>query len=100
MGFSNDDTTRQLAKLSFKEQDIKQILEETHATAKIFLNAMKKAVLKKEVANSNGAENNPLLKEIGIIKPEEEIKTSPATEKVKQVPETTEESNTGTEILT
>ena len=52
------------------------------------------------MANSNGAENNPLLKEIGIIKPEEEIKTSPATEKVKQVPETTEESNTGTEILT
>ena len=68
MGFSTENATRQLAKISFKEQDVQKILEETQATAKIFLDAMKKSVMQKSTENFN-----PLLQAIGIVKPSEKI---------------------------
>ena len=77
MGYSPENATRQLARLSFKDQDISLILTETQATARIFLDAMQKAVVQLEVENVNDAENNPLLKEIGVIQVEDEITKTP-----------------------
>ena len=84
MGYSTEGATRQLASLSFKEQNINQVLEETQATARIFLDAMQKSIMKKEIGDVNVAENNPLLKEIGVIKPYEEVKKSPKTEIIQE----------------
>ncbi len=77
MGLPTENATRQLAALSFKDQEIMQILEETQKTARIFLDAMQKATMKKEVENVTVAENNPILKEIGIIKIEKEVTKTP-----------------------
>ena len=71
MGFSTEKPTRKLASISFQEYDIPKILEETQATAKIFLDAMQRAVNQKSAENINLPENNPLLKEIGVIQHEE-----------------------------
>ncbi|MBQ6975245.1 MAG: hypothetical protein IJS81_07500 [Selenomonadaceae bacterium] len=68
MGYSTENVTRQLASISFKDQDIPAILEETQATARIFLDAMQKAVNQKTADDVNLPENNPLLKEIGVVK--------------------------------
>ena len=67
MGFSTESATRQLARMSLKDYDIPKILEETQATTKIFLDAMQKSVLTKSAENVSLPENNPLLKEIGVI---------------------------------
>ena len=69
MGYSSEDATRQLAQLSFKEQDIQLVLAETQKTARIFLDAMQRAVAKRGVTpeNVSAPENNPLMAEIGII---------------------------------
>ena len=67
MGFSTESVTRQLARMSFKDYDIPKILEETQTTAKIFLDAMQRSVLTKSAENVSLPENNPLLKEIGVI---------------------------------
>ena len=80
MGFSTENATRQLAKLSFKEFDIIQVLEETQATARIFLDAMQKSISKTEIENVSIAENNPILKEIGTIKIDKEIQENPVSE--------------------
>ena len=82
MGFSTESTTRQLARMSFKDYDIPKILEETQTTAKIFLDAMQRSVLTKSAENVTLPENNPLLKEIGVIQTaaEPEKKSMPKRE--------------------
>ena len=88
MGLPTENATRQLAQLSLKNQDINQVLEETQATARLFLDALQKSISKKEVENVTVAENNPLLKEIGTIKIEKEIAENPESqiEKSKETP--------------
>ena len=71
MGFSTENATRQLAKLSFKDHDIPKILHETQATAKIFLDAMQKSLAKNASENLDVPENNPLLEKLGVIKSSE-----------------------------
>ncbi len=73
MGFSTENATRQLAKISFKDHDIPKILNETQTTAKIFLDAMQKSVTKNAAENLDVPENNPLLEKIGVIKISEKI---------------------------
>lgn len=73
IGFSTENATRQLAKISFKDHDIPKILEETQATAKIFLDSMKKSSMKNSNEDLTVPENNPLLAEIGVIKTSEKI---------------------------
>lgn len=79
IGLPTENATRQLAKLSFKEQDIIEVLEETQATARIFLDALQKSIAQKEIENVEVAENNPLLKEIGTIKIEAAVTKTPET---------------------
>ncbi|MBR6013548.1 MAG: DEAD/DEAH box helicase family protein [Selenomonadaceae bacterium] len=79
MGFSTENATRQLAKISFKDHDIPKILEETQVTAKIFLDAMQKSLMKKNDEDFTIPENNPLLEKIGVIK---------SSEKTSQIQET------------
>ena len=82
MGFSSERATRQLARMSLKDYDIPKILEETQATAKIFLDAMQRSVMTKSAENVTLPENNPLLKEIGVIQTaaEPEKKSTPKKE--------------------
>lgn len=70
MGLSTDNATRQLARLSFDDHDVVEILEKTQETAKEFLDAMQRAVSQDEFSeeNVNKPKNNPLLQEIGVIR--------------------------------
>ena len=70
MGFSTENATRQLARLSFENHDMEKILEKTQETAKEFLDAMQRAVSQDEFSeeNVNKPKNNPLLQEIGVIR--------------------------------
>ena len=70
---STENATRQLARLSFKEHDILALLSETQKTARIFLDAMQKSVNLQTTENVDIPENNPLLKEIGVIQAAEKI---------------------------
>ena len=78
MGLTTENATRQLAKLSFKDHDITKILEETQSEARIFLDAMQRTLKQQSMENVTIPENNPLLKEFGIIQ---------ATEKIEQTAE-------------
>ena len=89
MGFSTENATRQLAKLSFKDHDIPKILHETQAIAKIFLDSMKKSSMKTTDADLTIPENNPLLAEIGVIKSSEKISQIRETELKLEVQEET-----------
>ena len=80
MGMSTENATRQLARLSFKEHDIPALLSETQKTARIFLDAMQKSVNLQTAENVDVPENNPLLKEIGVIKTQEKIEQTPELE--------------------
>ena len=71
MVFSTERPTRKLTSMSFQEYDVPQILEETQATAKIFLDTMQRAINQKSAENINLPENNLVLKEIGAIQLEE-----------------------------
>jgi len=73
MGFSTENATRQLAQLSFKDHDVKKILEQTQASARIFLDAMQKSINQKAVKNLDVPENNPLLSAIGVVKSAEQV---------------------------
>ena len=73
MGFSTENASRQLAKLSFKDHDITKVLEETQVTARIFLDAMQKSVNRQTTKNLDVPENNPLLEKVGVIKSKVEI---------------------------
>ena len=87
MGMSTENATRQLARLSFKEHDIPVLLSETQKTARIFLDAMQKSVNLQTAENVDVAENNPLLKEIGVIQVAEKIEQTPELElKTKEEP--------------
>ncbi len=87
MGMSTENATRQLARLSFKEHDIPVLLSETQTTARIFLDAMQKSVNLQTAENVDVAENNPLLKEIGVIQVAEKIEQTPELElKTKEEP--------------
>ena len=87
MGYSTENATRQLAKLSFKEHDIEKILEETQSGARIFLDAMQKALKQQSTEDVSIPENNPLLKEIGVIQTAEKIEQTPELElKTKEEP--------------
>lgn len=77
MGFSTENATRKLARISFKEHDIPKILEEIQKTARIFLDAMQKSVNRKSTKNLDVPENNPLLEKIGVIKSAAEIEQTP-----------------------
>lgn len=69
MGLSTENATRQLARISFKEHDVSKILEGTQSKARIFLDAMQRAVNQQESEDLTVANNNnPLLKEFGILK--------------------------------
>ena len=80
MGMSTENATRQLARLSFKEHDISALLSETQKTARIFLDAMQKSVNLQMTENVDVPENNPLLKEIGVIQTQENIEQTPEPE--------------------
>ena len=80
MGMSTENATRQLARLSFKEHDISALLSETQKTARIFLDAMQKSVNLQTAENVDVPENNPLLKEIGVIQTQENIEQIPEPE--------------------
>ena len=87
MGMSTENATRQLARLSFKEHDIPALLSETQKTARIFLDAMQKSVNLQTAEKVDVAENNPLLKEIGVIQAAEKIEQTPEPElKTKEEP--------------
>ncbi|MBR3050290.1 MAG: N-6 DNA methylase, partial [Selenomonadaceae bacterium] len=87
MGMSTENATRQLARLSFKEHDIPVLLSETQTTARIFLDAMQKSVNLQTAENVDVPENNPLLKEIGVIQVAEKIEQTPELElKTKEEP--------------
>ena len=87
MGMSTENATRQLARLSFKEHDIPALLSETQTTARIFLDAMQKSVNLQTAENVDVPENNPLLKEIGVIQAAEKIEQTPELElKTKEEP--------------
>ncbi len=87
MGMSTENATRQLARLSFKEHDISALLSETQTTARIFLDAMQKSVNLQTAENVDVPENNPLLKEIGVIQAAEKIEQTPELElKTKEEP--------------
>ena len=87
IGMSTENATRQLARLSFKEHDIPALLSETQKTARIFLDAMQKSVNLQTAENVDVPENNPLLKEIGIIQSAEKIEqTSEPELKTKEEP--------------
>ena len=87
MGMSTENATRQLARLSFKEHDIPALLSETQKTARIFLDAMQKSVNLQTIENVDVSENNPLLKEIGVIQAVEKIEQTPEPElKTKEEP--------------
>lgn len=87
MGYSTENATRQLAKLSFKEHDIAKILEETQSGARIFLDAMQKALKQQSTEDVSIPENNPLLKELGVIQTAEKIEQTPELElKTKEEP--------------
>ena len=73
MGLSTENATRQLAKISFKDHDIPKILNETQATAKIFLDSMKKSSMKNSNEDLTVPKNNPLLAEIGVVKSAGEV---------------------------
>ena len=77
MGFSTENATRKLARISFKEHDIPKVLEETQKTARIFLDAMQKSVNRKSTKNLDVPENNPLLEKIGVIKSASKIEQTP-----------------------
>ena len=87
MGYSTENATRQLAKLSFKEHDIPKILEETQKTARIFLDAMQKSINHQAAENLDIPENNPLLKEMGVIQSSEKIKEKTIESELKLKPE-------------
>ena len=53
MGLSTDNATRQLARLSFENHDVVEILEKTQETAKEFLDAMQRAVSQDEFSEEN-----------------------------------------------
>lgn len=89
MGFSTENAMRQLAKLSFKDHDIPKILNETQATAKIFLDSMKKSSMKNSNEDLTVPENNPLLAEIGVIKTSEKISQIQETELKLEIQEET-----------
>ena len=74
MGLTTENATRQLARISFKEHDVSKILEGTQSKARIFLDAMQRAVNQQEAEDLTVADNNPLLKEFGIIKAAEKDK--------------------------
>ena len=74
MGLSTENATRQLARISFKEHDVPKILEGTQSKARIFLDAMQRAVNQQEAEDLTVADNNPLLKEFGILKAAEKDK--------------------------
>lgn len=69
MGYTTDEAARQLAQLSLKERNLSQILDETQKSARIFLDAMQKAIAQKRITleNVSAPENNPLVKELGVI---------------------------------
>ena len=71
MGLSTENATRQLARISFKEHDIPALLNETQATARIFLDAMQKSVNQQVAENVDVPENNPLLDKLGVIQTQE-----------------------------
>ena len=89
MGLSTENATRQLAKISFKDHDIPKILNETQATAKIFLDSMKKSSMKNSNEDLTVPENNPLLAEIGVIKTSEKISQIQETELKLEIQEET-----------
>ena len=74
MGLSTENATRQLARISFKEHDVPKILEGTQSKARIFLDAMQRTVNQQESEDLTVADNNPLLKEFGILKAAEKDK--------------------------
>ena len=78
MGLTTENATRQLARLSFKDHDIPKILEETQSGARIFLDAMQRTLKQQSMEDVTIPENNPLLKEFGVIQ---------ATEKIEQTAE-------------
>jgi len=78
MGLTTENATRQLARLSFKDHDILKILEETQSSARIFLDAMQRTLKQQSMEDVTIPENNPLLKEFGVIQ---------ATEKIEQTAE-------------
>ena len=78
MGLTTENATRQLARLSFKDHDIPKILEETQSSARIFLDAMQRTLKQQSMEDVTIPENNPLLKEFGVIQ---------ATEKIEQTAE-------------
>ena len=69
LGYTTDEAARQLAQLSFKGQNITQVLTETQKSARILLDAMQKAIAQKRITleNVSAPENNPLVKELGVI---------------------------------
>ena len=87
MGYSTENATRQLAKLSFKEHDIPKILEETQKKARIFLDAMQKSINYQTAENLEIPENNPLLKEIDVIQSSEITKEKTIESELKLKPE-------------
>ena len=78
MGLTTENATRQLARLSFKDHDITKILEETQSGARIFPDAMQRTLKQQSMEDVTIPENNPLLKEFGVIQ---------ATEKIEQTSE-------------
>ena len=86
LGKSSEKASRQLAGLSFKDHDIEEVLKETQESARIFLDAMQRAINQQATEDVSVPENNPLLKAIGKIHSEEKKKSSPelklASEKV------------------
>ena len=89
MGFSTENATRQLARISFKDHNIPKILNETQATAKSFLDSMKKSSMKNSNEDLTVPENNPLLAEIGVIKTSEKISQIQETELKLEIQEET-----------
>ena len=94
MGLPTENATRQMAQLSFKDQNIIQVLEDTQKTAKIFLDAMQLTI--KENDRSN--ENNLLLKEIGTIEIEKVAETPELKIETPVQQENLEEEATETKI--
>ena len=80
MGLSTENATRQLARISFKEHDIPALLNETQATARIFLDSMQKSVKLQAAENVDALENNPLLDKLGVIQTQEKVEQIPEPE--------------------
>ena len=83
MGFSTENASRQMAKLSFKYHDITKVLEETQVTARMFLDAVQKSVNRQTIKNLDIPENNPLLEKIDVIKSKMEIEQIDEQKKMK-----------------